>query len=366
MTQALFLLNHLWQSTLVAAVAWLACRAMLKANSPRVRFGVWLAASVKFLLPFAAFAGVGSWLGARPPLTPAQSQRMFDIVLGGSTGLATAPFHVSRAPQAVIGWETALMVALAAVWGLGATMVLLGWLRSWRTIRRAARNATPLMRFRGVPVLQSLSMRDERIEPGVFGLWRQAILIPEGIETRLSEAQFEAVLAHEWNHVERRDNLTAALQMLTEAIFWFYPVIWMVGRMLMEERELACDQAVLEQALAEDYAEGILNVCKLYNSSPLRYVAGITSANLKARVELILRNERPCELGTARRWALGAALLVAVTGPPIIGFLTAPAAFAQQANSFVGLATSAEKNIRGGFGQAERFRKSRGPSGAAR
>ena len=33
----------------------------------------------------------------------------------------------------------------------------------------------------------------------------------------------------------------------------------MVGRRLIEERELACDQTVLEQAGAEDYAEGILN-----------------------------------------------------------------------------------------------------------
>ena len=94
------LANHLWQSTLVAGAAWLACRMLLKAHSPRVRFGVWLAASVKFLVPFAVIVQAGHWLGARPLLTPAQSQQVFDVIAGGSSGLVTAPFRVSPAPQA--------------------------------------------------------------------------------------------------------------------------------------------------------------------------------------------------------------------------------------------------------------------------
>jgi bla regulator protein BlaR1 len=346
MTQEFFfLLNHLWQSTLVAAGAWLACRTMLKAHSPRVRFGVWMAASLKFLLPFAVLVDLGHWLGMRPPLTPAQSQQVFDVIRGGSSGLATAPFQVSRAPQAATGSQNFLLMALAAIWILGAGVVFFRWLRSWWTIRRAARNAEPAGSFRGVPVLHSRSMREQRIEPGVFGLWRQSILIPEGMEAILSGPQFQAVLTHEWNHVQRRDNLTAAVQMMAEGVFWFYPPVWMVGGKLMEERELACDQAVLEQARAEDYAEGVLNVCKLYCGSALRCVAGITGADLRARVESILKNERPRELGKFGQWALGSALFVVIAGPAVVGFLTAPAAFAQQTNSFVGLATSAVKKF---------------------
>jgi uncharacterized protein (TIGR03435 family) len=132
--------------------------------------------------------------------------------------------------------------------------------------------------------------------------------------------------------------------MIAEAIFWFYPVVWMVGRRLIEERELACDQAVLEQAGAEDYAEGILNVCKLYHVSPLSCVAGISGANLKRRVESILRNERPRALNKVRRWALCAALFAVVAGPAIVGLLTS-SAFAQQGNSFLGLATSTDKKF---------------------
>jgi len=346
MTQGLFfLLNHLWQSTLVAGAAWLVCRTLLKAHSPRVRFGVWLAASVKFLVPFAAIVEAGHWLGARPLLTPAQSQQVFDVIAAGSSGLVTAPFRVSPAPQASVGSQEVVLVLFAFLWALGGAIVFCRWFKNWWTIRRMAKNAVLAGSFQGVPVLKSQSMRDQRIEPGVFGFWRQSILIPEGLEARLGWPQFQAVLAHEWKHAQRRDNLTAAVQMMAEGVFWFYPAVWMVGGKLMKERELACDQAVLEQARAEDYAEGVLNVCKFYCSSPLRCVAGITGADLRARVELILRNQPPRELGRTGRWALGAALFAGVTGPVVVGFLTATAAFAQQANSFVGLATSADKKF---------------------
>jgi bla regulator protein BlaR1 len=44
--------NHLWQSTVFAAAGALAALA-LRRNSPRLRYWLWLAASLKFLVPFA-------------------------------------------------------------------------------------------------------------------------------------------------------------------------------------------------------------------------------------------------------------------------------------------------------------------------
>jgi len=49
------LLDHLWQSTMVAALMALLTLA-LQSNSARIRFWLWFAASLKFLVPFAALA----------------------------------------------------------------------------------------------------------------------------------------------------------------------------------------------------------------------------------------------------------------------------------------------------------------------
>ena len=50
--------NHLWQSTLFAGLAALLTLA-LRSNHARVRHGVWLAASCKFLIPLSVLIALG-------------------------------------------------------------------------------------------------------------------------------------------------------------------------------------------------------------------------------------------------------------------------------------------------------------------
>ena len=52
------LVNHLWQSTLFAVVAGL-LTLMVRKNGAAVRYGLWFAASVKFLIPFALLTAAG-------------------------------------------------------------------------------------------------------------------------------------------------------------------------------------------------------------------------------------------------------------------------------------------------------------------
>jgi hypothetical protein len=55
-------LNHLWQSSLCVLGAGLLCLA-LRANQASARHSIWLAASLKFLLPFSALISLGQHLG---------------------------------------------------------------------------------------------------------------------------------------------------------------------------------------------------------------------------------------------------------------------------------------------------------------
>ena len=104
-----------------------------------------------------------------------------------------------------------------------------------------------------------------------------------GIIERLTPTQLEAVLAHELTHVWRRDNLTAAMHMIVEAVFWFHPLVWWIGARLVEERERACDEEVLRLGNeAQVYAESILKVCQFYIESPLACVSGVTGSDLRS------------------------------------------------------------------------------------
>lgn len=57
------LANHLWQSTLFAALAAL-LTLLLRGNRAQSRYWLWLAASVKFLIPFSVLVAAGSCPGA--------------------------------------------------------------------------------------------------------------------------------------------------------------------------------------------------------------------------------------------------------------------------------------------------------------
>jgi uncharacterized protein (TIGR03435 family) len=127
-------------------------------------------------------------------------------------------------------------------------------------------------------------------------------------------------MAHELSHMRRRDNLTAALHMLVEAVFWFHPMVWWLEARLVEERERACDEAVLEsrrQPVA--YAEGILNVCKFYVEVPLSCVSGVMGSELKRRIARILSGQAARKLDLRRKALLGLAGALALGAPLALG-----------------------------------------------
>ena len=153
---------------------------------------------------------------------------------------------------------------------------------------KVARDASPVALNCGLPVRSTRV----RLEPGVFGVVHPVLLLPELIRERLSDSQLDAIITHELWHVRRRDNLTAMVHMLVEAVFWFYPPVWGIRARLLEEREQACDEAVLEsrrEPLA--YAEGILNVCKSYVEAPMTCVSGVTGSDLKKRIVRIMAHQ---------------------------------------------------------------------------
>ena len=127
-------------------------------------------------------------------------------------------------------------------------------------------------------------------------------------------------MAHELWHVRRRDNLAAVTHMVVEAIFWFHPLAWWLGSRLVEERERACDEAVLE--LGSDrhiYAEGILKICDFCVGSPLTFVSGVTGADLKGRIARIMTDRVGRSLDFSRKLLLSATGLLALAAPIAFG-----------------------------------------------
>jgi bla regulator protein blaR1 len=322
------LLNHLWQSTLCGIVAGLLALAFRR-NRAQVRYWLWFSASIKFLIPFALLISLGSyvhWAPARSVAAqsiPAVSVAMEEV---GEPFPPTASF-VQTAPGA-IQWVPLIILS---AWACGFAAIAVIRYRGWRRIRGAVGASAPWFDRRAGVVgyaIERVLVRASRalLEPGVVGIFRPVLLLPEGIEERLTPAQLDAVIAHELCHVRRRDNLFASIHMLVEALLWFHPLVWWIGARLLEERERACDEAVLSSGSEPHvYAEAIVNVCKSYVESPLVCVAGVTGSDLKRRIEAIMANRASLTLNLPKKFALAIAGIAALAAPIGIGIMNAPA-----------------------------------------
>jgi beta-lactamase regulating signal transducer with metallopeptidase domain len=205
-----------------------------------------------------------------------------------------------------------LPAILTTVWALGFVGIGGSWWVRWRRITTVVRAASRVPLELPIPAVATPAA----VEPGVFGVVRPLLLLPENIFERLSPEQLNAVIAHELYHVRHHDNLVAALHMFVETVFWFHPMVWWIGRRMVEERERACDEGVLSMGSEPRvYAEAVLNVCKLYVESSLDCVSGITGANLKRRIEVIMTKRIAHDLNFAKKLGLAIAALAALLGP---------------------------------------------------
>ena len=328
--------NHLWQSTLFAITAGL-LTLVLRKNRARARYGLWLAASVKFLVPFWLLVGMGSHLawsggstGTKAGLylameavsQPFTQQTMLAIIPAPPSAVSSSQIHL-------------LPGFLWAVWLCGFLVVLSGSYARWRRVSTIVREAVPLWEGREVLALQRLERRGglrkrteiwlsrASLEPGIFGIARPVLVWPEGISEHLEDEHLEAIVAHELSHIRRRDNLAAVIHMVVEAIFWFHPVVWWLGARLLEERERACDEEVLE--LGSDrqvYAESILKTCEFCVKSPLACLSGVTGADLKKRILRIMSERLAERLSPGKKLLLLAIGLTTITVPVALGIVT--------------------------------------------
>jgi uncharacterized protein (TIGR03435 family) len=169
------------------------------------------------------------------------------------------------------------------------------------------------------------------MEPGVVGIFRPVLIWPSTISDRLNDEQIAAIFVHEAAHVRRRDNLSAALHMLIQAAFWFHPLVWWLRLRLVDERERACDEAVLRAGREpQGYAESILRTCEFYLESPLPCVTGVTGADLKRRIETIMRNRPGVALGRASTLLLTVCAMSTIAAPIGLGIMRGPRLLAAQ------------------------------------
>ena len=323
--------NHLWQSTVFTVSAWLMA-LQLRRNRAHVRYGLWLAASVKFLIPFSLLIDLGGLL-PKPQHAPLSLQ----TTLSSAAGVVGQPFsglpaHTMNAQSLPEHFTVLLPEVFAGLWVCGMVTVLLLWCMRWKKMYRMLHRAVPVKSGREVELLRRLEtlakvrrhipmLRSvDMMEPGIFGILHPRMLWPDRLSEQLENEHIEGILAHELVHVRRYDNLTAAMHMLVEVVFWFHPMVWWIESRMLQERERACDEAVVQLAgRPEVYAEGLLKACRFCAESPLICVSGITGADLRDRIVRIMTEHLVQKMDLSRKLLLGGVAFVSLAIPVALG-----------------------------------------------
>jgi bla regulator protein BlaR1 len=182
--------------------------------APRSGIGCGWRLPVKFLVSFSLLIGIGSQVAwRRAPVLLVQPRltvvRQIRLPIGALA--SPASLFPPRAPSRLPG-------ILLSLWLCGFSANSLAW---YQRVRAVLCDGSPLHLHLPIPAMTTAAC----LEPGVFGVLRPILLLPDGLGARLTPAQFDAIVEHELCHVGRRDNSSLAIHMLVEALLWFHPLV---------------------------------------------------------------------------------------------------------------------------------------------
>lgn len=278
----LAVLNALWQGAALIALVALALRFGLRRNATTACV-VW---SITFLVvallpaldlalarpatarpaparpvPAAALAAPlpESPLAAAVAFVPApapEPARIDVVAAAGASFAERIRDGALRLGGTVTAFARVWGIVLLGGWAVVAGALLLRLARGYGAVARMKRDAVPLddpvvlarLRAAGhrrrATVARSLSVD----VPCAVGFRRPMILIPERLAASLDVDDLARVVLHESAHLQRYDDWLNALEQVVCALQFFQPALHVARRGIDFEREVACDDRVLEDA----------------------------------------------------------------------------------------------------------------------
>ena len=295
------LVHFLWQGLAIAFILWIILKLSRKASARYRACAVALA--LMALAPVATFV----WL--TPHITTLSGTRDLVLDTADLPSLATVQ----------TGWFESHATWLLSLWLAGACLLLIkavaAWLRARRLVTGELAPLPTEMGRAAERLAVSLGVKRARFHSSsrvasalVFGWLKPVIVLPAAAIGRLSEAEIEALLAHELAHVMRHDFLVNLLQTFAECALFYHPCVWWVSARMRHERELCCDDVAV--AVCRDeilYSKALLRLEELRMEPAL----AATGGRLRERIQRLLDTPETRRISAAPVVAL--ALLIGVS-----------------------------------------------------
>jgi hypothetical protein len=126
------------------------------------------------------------------------------------------------------------------------------------------------------------------------------ILLPSDLVQELDASDLDRILLHELAHVRRADDWVNLFERIAQALFFFSPGIYWISRQMDLEREVACDDWVLEQSTENvPYARCLARIVELTRwpyTAPATPGVFVTRKSMSIRIERLLARGRDIRL----------------------------------------------------------------------
>jgi beta-lactamase regulating signal transducer with metallopeptidase domain len=303
------------QAFLLLGLVWVVLK-LDRSRSATTRYRIWLIA----LLAVAALPLVGALSQMlRLPVPPAT----FPV---GNIGVVATPVGVPQAGQPAFSWPSLIWPALFVLWAAGVVISLLRLGNSfWKLHLIQSRTRAVSLKDLDCSYADllhsdaggiSIALSDGVQSPGLAGLFRPVILLPADIVSWTSREERTAILRHELAHFKRRDHIVSRFQTALRALLFFHPVLRYADNQLNLEREIACDDRVLDLgAEPRMYAEAILKAAeRSFLTDVVHQAASFNSRKtLERRIKMIMNTNRMRR--PLRQWPflLAPAILIGVS-----------------------------------------------------
>jgi beta-lactamase regulating signal transducer with metallopeptidase domain len=349
-----------WQALSLLALVWITLK-ICRLKSPALRHQVWL-----FGLVAMAMLPLSSRVAQRfPSLQPVN--RMLNIAPAlnyiSETPVFASAFvlDVAQPPEPIRPWalpgkapsrssatarvkEIPILALLFVVWGIGALITLAQLFKNQLRILRVSRRARAVIPSdldcgelqHSFTSRVKMGLSPEVHSPIIHGVFRPTILLPADIAAWTTPEERAAMIRHELAHIERWDPIVNNFQAALTVTFFFHPLVRYACRQLIVEREMACDDRVVELGASADvYANCLLkaaerNVAAVEEPSGVRQLALFSAKQiLERRLQMILNTDRARAIIHPWRYLIFPLALIAVAG-----FLLIPRYSAKNLSSY--------------------------------
>ena len=287
------------------------------------------------------------------PFIPVQSDRIFSLLpwftlfnhKDNLSNYAVNTTNILNSPDTASDWMNDFTVSVSSrtpsligmilfgIWIIGILAMILLVLKSSFRLYRIKQSSLPLQNrevrelykkcleemhiTKKIPIYSTAFLRS----PVITGLFRPRIYLPIHLISDYESEKIRYMLLHESKHYRYKDNISNYLLLLAGILYWFNPLVWLASRAMRNDREVACDSAVLNMLDADsyqDYGYTLINFAEKISLSPFPFSSSLggTIKQLEQRILNIATYKKPSSFKKIRSitfFAVTAILFIGVT-----------------------------------------------------